>query len=139
MATATTTVTGASWLLEEPDLKHVFTPEHVSDEHRLMAQTTAEFVDHELLPNLEALETKDWNLARALVRRCGEVGLLGVSVPEQYGGVDLDNVSAVIVSEGMARAASFAVTFGAQANLCILSLSLFGTDAQKTKYLPRLV
>jgi alkylation response protein AidB-like acyl-CoA dehydrogenase len=130
---------GASWLLEEPQSGDIFTPEKISDEHRLMAQTTAELVDQELLPNLDALEAKDWDLARRLVRRCGELGLLGVSVSEEYGGVDLDKASSLIVSEGIARAGSFAVTFGAQANLCIVPVYLFGTDAQKKKYLPKLV
>src|SRR5213075_1382054 len=98
--------------------------ENITDEHRLMAQTTAEFVEQELMPSLDALESKDWNLARALVRKCGDVGLLGVTVSEKYGGVDLDKISSLIVSEGVARVASFAATFGAQANLCILPIYL---------------
>jgi alkylation response protein AidB-like acyl-CoA dehydrogenase len=130
---------GASWLLEEPQRGATFTPEAISEEHKLMAQTTQEFVDQELLPNLDALEKRDWDLARKLVRRSGEVGLFGVSVSEEYGGVDLDKVSSLIVSEGIARAGSFAVTFGAQANLCIVPIYLFGTDDQKKKYLPKLV
>lgn len=139
MAMATLTARGASWLLEEPERGDTFTPERISEEHRLMAQTTHEFVEQELLPNLEKLEAKEWTVSRALLRRCGELGLLGVSVSEEYGGVDLDKASSLIVSEGMARAASFAVTYGAQANLCIVPIYLFGTEAQKKKYLPKLV
>jgi alkylation response protein AidB-like acyl-CoA dehydrogenase len=131
---------GGSWLLDEPPLPtKVFTPEKLTDEHRLMAQTTDEFVDGEVLPALDRLENKDWDLARALVRRCGDLGLLGLNVPEQYGGLDLDKVSSLVVVERIARAASFATTFGGQANLCILPLVLFGTPAQKERYLPRLV
>ena len=130
---------GGSWLIEDAAATEVFTPEKLSDEHRLMAQTTDEFVDAEVLPKLEQLETQDWELARRLIRRCGELGLLGVSVPEQYGGLDLDKVSSLIVAERIARAASFATTYGGQANLCILPIVLFGTDAQKQTYLPRLV
>ncbi len=130
---------GASWLLEETEPSSVFTPEKLSEEHRLMAQTVDEFVEAEVLPQIDQLETKDWNLARALIRRAGELGLLGLSVPEQYGGLDLDKVSALVVSERIARSASLGAAYGAQANLCIIPIVLFGTDAQKQKYLPRLV
>ena len=74
-----------------------------------------------------------------LVRRAGELGLLGISVPEEYGGLDLDKVSALVVSERIARSASLGAAYGAQANLCIMPIVLFGTDAQKAKYLPGLV
>jgi alkylation response protein AidB-like acyl-CoA dehydrogenase len=130
---------GGSWLLEETRSSEVFAPEKMSDEHRMMAQTTDEFIEKEVLPNLDRLEQKDWDLARRLVRRCGELGLLGTNVPEQYGGLDLDKVSSLIVAERIARSASFAVTYGGQANLCILPIVLFGTDAQKQRYLPGLV
>ena len=130
---------GGWWLLEDEGPSGVFTPEQLSDEQRLIAQTTDEFIDTEVLPNLDKLETKDWALARTLIRRCGELGLLGTNVPEQYGGLDLDKVSSLIVAERMARSASFATTYGGQANLCILPIVLFGTEAQKQKYLPRLV
>ncbi len=130
---------GGSWVLEEADASELFTPEKMTDEHRLMAQTTDEFIGNEVLPYTDRLETKDWQLARTMVHRCGELGLLGVSVPEAYGGLDLDKASAVVVVERIARSASFATTYGAQANLCILPLVLFGTHEQKQKYLPKLV
>ena len=131
---------GGSWLLEgTADSDDVFTPEKLSDEHLLMARTTDEFVDSEVLPSLERLESKDWSVARALIKRAGDLGLLGINVPEQYGGVALDKVSSLIVAERIARAASFATSYGGQANLCILPIALFGTDAQKEKYLPKLV
>ena len=139
MKTNITLRRGGSWLLEETQPSDIFTPEKMSDEHRMMAQTTDEFIDKEVLPNLDRLEQKDWDLARRLVRRCGELGLLGTNVPEQYGGLDLDKVSSLIVAERIARSASFAVTYGGQANLCILPIVLFGTDAQKEHYLPGLV
>ena len=130
---------GGSWLLEETSPSDVFTPEKLSDEHRLMAQTTDEFVDGELLPALDRLEAKDWDLARALLRRAGDLGLLGIPVAEEYGGLDLDKASSLVVVERIARSASFATTFGGQANLCILPLVLFGTPEQKQQYLPKLV
>src|SRR6185295_3993693 len=83
MATATTTAArGGTWLLDESAPADVFTPERLTDEHRLMAQTTREFVDKELLPSLDALEQKNWDLARTLVRKCGNLGLFGVTVSE---------------------------------------------------------
>ena len=130
---------GGSWLLEESEASDIFTPEKLSDEHRLMAQTTTEFVDSEVLPVLDRLEQKDWQLARSLLKRCGELGLLGIAVPEAYGGLDLDKASSLAVIERIGPSASFATTFGGQANLTILPLVLFGTPAQKEKYLPRLV
>jgi len=131
--------TGGSWLLDETPSSDVFTPEKLSEEHRLMARTTTEFVDNEVLPSLERLESKDWELARSLVRRGGELGLLSIAVPEEYGGLDLDKASSLAVVERIGPSASFATTFGGQANLCILPLVLFGTPEQKQKYLPRLI
>src|SRR3954462_3367615 len=136
MAVPTNARKGASWLLEETEASSLFTPERLTEEHRLMAQTVDEFVDNEVLPALDQLETKDWALARRLMQRAGELGLLGISVPEQYGGLDLDKASALVVSERIARSASFGATYGAHANLCIVPIVLFGSDEQKQKYLP---
>lgn len=137
--TTTTNVRGGAWLTEETDAQTIFTPERLTDEHRMIAQTAAEFMETEVVPAIEQLEKKDWKLARALVQRCGELGLLGADVPESLGGVGLDKVSAVIVGEAVGRAASFATTFGAQTGLAITPLLCFGTDAQKQKYVPGLV
>ena len=138
MTTATAT-RGGAWLLGSATTDETFTPERLTEDHRLIAQTTDEFAAGEVQPALERLEGKDWELARALIRRCGELGLLGVNVPDVYGGVELDKVASLIVSERVARSASFGAAFGAQANLCILPILLFGTDEQKQRYLPRLV
>ncbi len=137
MTTSAAASRGGAWLLEAP--ARIFTPEQMSDEHRMIARTTGEFADSEVLPALDALEQKDWSLARTLLKRCGELGLLGVNVPEAYGGVELDEISSLIVSEKIARSASFGATYGAQANLSILPILMFGTDDQKSRYLPGLV
>ncbi|HSL20653.1 MAG TPA: acyl-CoA dehydrogenase family protein [Vicinamibacterales bacterium] len=130
---------GGGWLLEDTAAERVFTPERLSDEHRLIGQTADEFMTNEVLPAIEKLEQKDWDLARRLVKRCGELGLLGADVPEAYGGVELDKVSAVVVGERMGRSASFATTFGAQTGLAVTPILCFGTEAQKQKYLPAIV
>jgi alkylation response protein AidB-like acyl-CoA dehydrogenase len=131
------TLKGGSWLLEEST--DAFTPEQLTEEHRLIKQTSEEFVSAEVYPVLERLEQKEWTLARSLVKRCGELGLLGTDVPEEYGGVALDKVTSVVVGEGIGKSASFAATFGAQTGLAITPILCFGTPAQKQKYLPALV
>ena len=133
------TAKGGAWLIEESDPSTVMSPEQLSDEHRMIGQTAAEFVDNEVLPNVERLEQKDWTLNRELLAKCGSLGLLGTNVPEEYGGVDLDKIATLVVSEQVSRNASFGATFGAQANLTILPIYMFGTDEQKQKYLPGLV
>jgi alkylation response protein AidB-like acyl-CoA dehydrogenase len=137
--TATELLRGGEWLIQASDAASVFTPERLTEEHRLIGRTAQEFVDNEILPKLDRLEEKDWALARALVKEGAELGLLGVDVPEAYGGLGLDKVTSLVVSEKLARSASFGATFGAHANLTIVPLMLFGSEAQKRKYLPRLL
>jgi alkylation response protein AidB-like acyl-CoA dehydrogenase len=137
--TTTTAARGGAWLIEDAPAGSIFTPEKLSDEHRLISQTADEFMTNEVQPAIERLEQKDWALARQLVRRAGELGLLGTDVPEAFGGVGLDKVASILVGEAAGRAASFATTFGAQTGLAITPLLCFGTDAQKAQYLPRLV
>jgi len=136
--TTTTTTRGGAWLIEEAT-EPIFTPERLTDEHRLIKQTADEFVDTEVRPALERLEQKDWALVRTLIRRSGELGLLGTDVPESLGGVELDKVSAIIVGESVGHTASFATTFGAQTGLAITPLLCFGSDELKAKYVPDLV
>ncbi len=96
--TIATVTRGGSWLIESTTAEGTFTPERMTEDHRLIAQTTEEFASAVVVPAVERLEQKDWELARALLRRCGELGLLGVNVPEAYGGVELDKVSSLVVS-----------------------------------------
>src|SRR5262245_55228167 len=111
---------GGEWLLAATPSDAVWTPERLTEEQRLIARTTEEFVENEVLPELDRMEQKDWAVARRLLKRCGELGLLAVDVSEVYGGLQLDKVTSMIVSERMTRAASFASTYGAQANLTVL-------------------
>jgi alkylation response protein AidB-like acyl-CoA dehydrogenase len=130
---------GGDWLIGDVLPEDVLTPERISDEHRLIGQTAAEFVAKEVVPALDELEQKNWTLARRLVRRSGELGLLGVDVPESFGGVALDKIASIVVAEAIGASASFATTFGAQTGLAIIPILCFGTDAQKQQYLPRIV
>jgi alkylation response protein AidB-like acyl-CoA dehydrogenase len=130
---------GAAWLLEPGDAASMLTPERLSDEHRLIAQTAREFAEKEVIPAIGRLESKDWALARELLKRSGELGLLGVDAPEEYGGVGLDKAAALVVSSHTAGSASFSATFGASGNLAISPILYFGTADQKTRYLPKLI
>ena len=137
--TVPSTLRGGEWLVQPSSSDSLFTPEKLTDEHRLIGRTAQEFVQNEVLPALDKLEQKDWEVARRLVQRGGDLGLFGVDVPEAYGGVGLDKVSSLVVSEKMAVSASFGATFGAHANLTVIPLLLFGSEAQKQKYLPKLL
>jgi alkylation response protein AidB-like acyl-CoA dehydrogenase len=141
MTTTTTTAIrrGADWLLDATAPHDVFTPERLSAEHRMIRQTATEFLENEVLPATDRLEQKDWALARTLVKRAGDLGLLGTDVPETFGGIDLDKAAAVVVSESVGPGASFATTFGAQTGLAIIPILCFGTEAQQRKYLPAIV
>ncbi len=138
-ALATAAPKGGAWLLEGTAHDTVFTPERMNDEHKMMARTTSDFALNEVIPVLDRLENKEWALSKALVHRCGELGLMGTDTPEEYGGLDLDKASSLIVAENIAKAASFTVTFGAMTGLSIMPLLLFGNDAQRRKYLPKLI
>jgi alkylation response protein AidB-like acyl-CoA dehydrogenase len=139
MTTATTPRKGGDWLITETSAADVMTPEKRTEEHRLIGQSAAEFMDGEVFPIVDRLEQKEWALNRQLLQKCGQLGLLGTNVSEEYGGVDLDKISTLIVSEEVSRYASFGATFGAQANLTILPIFMFGTEAQKQRYLPTLI
>ena len=130
---------GGEWLIPEEASGEIFTPELLSDEHRLIGQTASEFVRSEVLPALGELEQKNWTLARALLKRSGDLGLLGTDVPERLGGVGLDKVAAIVVGEAVGPCAGFATAFGAQTGLAIIPLLCFGTESQQQQYLPRIV
>ena len=137
-ATAPTMAKGGAWLLGETPLEAVFTPERMTDEHRLINQTAEEFT-RDVVQQNDQLEAKDWDLARQMLRRSGELGLLGTDVPDAYGGLELDKVSSAIIASRLGQSGSFSSAFGAHTGLAILPIRMFGTDAQKQKYLPRLV
>src|SRR5437867_1398839 len=131
-------LTGGNFLLTETDPTLVFTPEDLSSEQRLMAQTADKFMEKEVLPNLDALEHQQDGLAPKLFRKAGELGLLGMEVPPDHGGLGLGNASAVGIEEQLTRLGGFGVTCGAHSGIGTLPLIYFGTEAQKKKYLPKL-
>jgi alkylation response protein AidB-like acyl-CoA dehydrogenase len=133
-------VVGGSFLIEERTPEEVFTPEDFTEEHRMIADTARQFMDNEVRPRMEELEkTKDWSIARELVVKGAELGFVGATVPEEYGGLGLDQISGGITGEYLGRAASFATTMGAQGGIGLLPILYYGTEEAKQKYIPKIV
>src|SRR5437764_2012103 len=132
------TIPGGSFLLESRSPAEVFTPEDFTEQHQLIAQTAEEFDRNEILPNIEKMEHKDFSISRALLKKAGDLGLSGVEIPEAYGGLEMDKVTAAVIADHIAKYAGFATTWGGHTGIGTLPLVYFGTDEQKKKYLPRL-
>ncbi len=132
-------VVGGSFLIEERTPEETFTPEDFTEEHRMIADTARQFMDNEVRPRLAELEKKDWKLARELVQKGAEIGFVGATVAEEYGGLGLDQVAGCILGEALGRAASFATTMGAQGGIGLLPIVYYGTEEAKQKYIPRIV
>jgi butyryl-CoA dehydrogenase len=133
-----TKISGGSFLLEERQTADVFTPEDFSEQHRMIGQTAEEFSVNEILPQAEKIEHKDYSVSRDLLKKAGDLGLSGVEVPEAYGGLEMDKVTAAIIADHIAKYAGFATTWGAHSGIGTLPIVYFGTEEQKKKYLPRL-
>ncbi len=134
-----TAIRGGSFLIEDRSPDQVFIPEEFSDEQRQIGQTTREFIANEVLPQTEELEQHKEGLTQSLLRKAGELGLLGGEIPEAYEGLGLDKISTTLIAEKIAGYGGFATSFGAQAGIGTLPIVYFGTEAQKKKYLPKLV
>jgi alkylation response protein AidB-like acyl-CoA dehydrogenase len=129
---------GGSFLIEESADDDIFTPEDISEEQTMIRDMTAQFVEEEVLPQAEKIEHKEWDVTVNLLKRCAELGLLGIEVPQKYGGENLDKVSSMIVAEKMGRVASFAVSYGGHSGIGTLPIVYFGKEEHKRKYLPLL-
>jgi len=131
-------IAGGSFLIGETDYRRVTTPEDLTEEQKMIGQLTADFVAGEVTPHDEQIEKLDYDLTVKLLRKAGELGLLGADVPEAYGGLGLDRISSTLISEKLSRAFSFALSVGAHVGIGTLPIVYFGTEAQKKKYLPLL-
>ena len=141
MATATISkpaAKGGSFLLETSLPEEVFTPADLTDDQKLIGQTAEEFSLKEVLPLVKDLENKKPGLMPQLVKKAGEVGLLGGGIPEQYGGAGLDKVATTVLTEKLSNYGGFAVTLGAHSGIGTLPIVYFGNEEQKKKYLPKL-
>ena len=137
-AVPSTKISGGSFLLESRRPDEVFTPEDFTEQQQLIGQTAEEFTVNEILPNVEKMEHKDFSISRDLIKKAGELGLTGVEIPEAYGGLEMDKVTAAVIADHIAQYAGFATTWGAHSGIGMLPIVYFGTEEQKKKYLPRL-
>ncbi len=137
MSTLETYTKGGSFLIQESSPESTFTPEDFTEQHKMISQTANEFVEKEVLPKIEEIEEQNWEVTLSLMRKAGEIGLLAVDIPEEYGGLGLDKTSSMLVAEEIGKASSFAVTHGAHTGIGTLPIVYFGTEEQKKKYLPK--
>ncbi len=140
---ATTTVAipktkGGAFLIERSAPEEIFTPEDFTDEHRAIAKTTDEFWQKEVTPHIDEIRHQDHALCARILKKSGELGLTAVVLPEKFGGMEMDLTSMMVVAEGLAREGSYSAWHGAHTGIGTLPLLLFGTEAQKEKYLPKL-
>jgi alkylation response protein AidB-like acyl-CoA dehydrogenase len=137
-ATPGTLAPGGSFLLESPRPEDVFTPAELTDDQRLIGQSAEEFVTKEVTPLIPEFEQHKEGVMAGVMRKAGEIGLLGGGVPEEYGGSGLDRISSTVLSEKISSYGSFSVGVGAHSGIGTLPIVYFGTEEQKKKYLPKL-
>ncbi|MBO1005732.1 acyl-CoA dehydrogenase family protein [Pseudogracilibacillus auburnensis] len=129
---------GGAFLVEDLTGEDVITPEDFTDEHKMIAKTTEDFVEGEVLPLVDQLENHEFEHSVELLKKAGELGLLSADIPEEYGGLNLDKISSSLITEKFSRAGGFSVTHGAHVGIGTLPIVFFGTHEQKEKYLPKL-
>ncbi|MFD2248603.1 acyl-CoA dehydrogenase family protein [Pontibacter ruber] len=134
----TATIKGGEFLIKETNPQDVFIPAEFSEEQRMMAQTCLDFVREEVNPLLDRLDNHEEGLMEGLMKRAGELGLFAVSMPEQYGGLNMDFNTSLLVTESVGGGHSFPVAFAAHTGIGMLPILYFGTEEQKQKYLPKL-
>lgn len=131
-------IKGGSFVIDDITPDEIITPEDFTEEQRMMVDTTRDFVEGEVLPHDEELEKLNYDLTVKLMRKAGEIGLLGADIPEEYGGLGLDKVSSTLIGETLTKASGFALSVGAHVGIGTLPIVFFGTPEQKAKYLPDL-
>jgi alkylation response protein AidB-like acyl-CoA dehydrogenase len=133
------TLSGGEYLVTDTDCRNIFTPEDFSDEHRQIAETTEQFVVNEIWPINDEIESKNFDLVVENLQKCGELGLLMVDAPEEHGGLELDKVTCMIVTEKLAPAKNFSVAHLVHTGIGMLPLIYYGTKEQKERYLEKLM
>ncbi len=130
---------GGEYLITDCVCEDIFTPEDFSDEQRQFGETTELFVEKEIVPHLEEIENQNFDLVVEGMRKCGELGLLMMDAPEEYGGLELDKASSMLVAEKISVSGSFSVAYAAHSGIGTLPLIYYGTDQQKEKYLEKII
>ncbi|MBM7700236.1 acyl-CoA dehydrogenase family protein [Kurthia huakuii] len=131
-------IKGGSFLTEDVDINRVFTPEDFTEEHKMIAKTTEDYVKNDVFPVVPNLENHEFEHSVKLLKKAGELGLLAIDVPEEYDGLGLDKITSALVTEKMAVVGGFSITHGAHVGIGSLPIVLFGNDEQKSRYLPKL-
>lgn len=130
---------GGQFLVKETKCEDVFTLEDLSEEQKMMRDSTKEFVDRELWAHWERFESKDYAFTAETMKKAGELGLLGIAVPEAYGGMGMGFVSTMLVCDYISGATgSFSTSFGAHTGIGTMPITLYGTEEQRKKYVPKL-
>jgi alkylation response protein AidB-like acyl-CoA dehydrogenase len=129
---------GGAFLLETRAPGEIFTPEDFTAEHHAIAKTTEQFFNNEVAPHVDEINHQNHALAAQILKKSAELGLTAVVLPEKFGGMEMDLTSMMVVAEGVARNGSYSAWHGAHTGIGTLPLLLFGTEAQKQKYLPKL-
>ncbi len=131
-------IKGGEFLIRETEAKDIFIPEEFSEEQKMMAQATQDFVEHEVKPLVERLEKGEYDLGATLLKKAGDLGLLGISVPEEYGGLGMNFNTSILIADVLGAAGSFSTTYGAHTGIGTLPILYYGTEAQKQKYVTKL-
>ncbi len=132
-------IKGGEFLIADQTAEETFTPEDFTDEHRMIGDTCREYIDNEVVPNLPALEGHAWEVARDLLKKAGDLGLLGANIPEQYGGIELDQTTGAIIAEMVGRGSGFGSTYGAQTSIGLLPILYWGSDELKDEWIPKII
>lgn len=131
-------IKGGEFIIRETNCDSIFTPEDYSEEQRMIAQTCLDFIRQEIDPNLDRIDSMEDGLMPSLVEKAGELGMLGMSVPMELGGMGADFPTSILATEYLGRGHSFSVAYGAHTGIGTLPTLYYGTEAQKNKYIPNL-
>ncbi len=131
-------IVGGEFLVRETDAQDIFIPEEWTEEQRMIAQTCVDFTNQEIVPNLDRIDAQEEGLMVSIMDKAGELGLLGISVPEEYGGLGADFKTSMLAAESLGEAHSFSVAYGAHTGIGTLPILYYGTDEQRQKFIPKL-
>lgn len=134
-----TALQGGEFLIKDSLAEDIFIPEELNEEQRMIHETVRDFLHNEIFPNIEKIENQEDNIAPRLLEKMAELGLLGTHMPEVYGGMELDTNTNTLIGDALGPAGAFTVSFAAHIGIGMLPILYFGTEAQKQKYLPRLI
>jgi len=131
-------ITGGEFLIRETQANEIFTPEEWTEEQRMIASMCDDFIYKEIHPNLERIDKMEEGLMTSILEKAGELGLLAISIPEEFGGMGLDFKTSLLATERLGKGHSFSVAYGAHTGIGTLPLLYYGTEEQKAKYIPKL-